>query len=46
MYARLYVNGVGTNYLQLRDLGAALGFNVGWSADRGVYVETDKPYAG
>ena len=38
--------GGGYNYFKLRDLGAALGFNVGWSADRGVYVETDKPYQG
>lgn len=27
-------------YFKLRDLGAALGFNVDWSADRGVVVET------
>ncbi len=32
------------NYFKLRDLGAALGFNVSWSEARGIYVETDKPY--
>jgi len=21
-----------------------MGFNVGWSADKGIFVETDKPY--
>jgi len=36
--------GGGYTYYQLRDLGKALGFNVGWSAGRGVFVETDKPY--
>ena len=29
---------------EFRDLGRAVGFNVGWSADRGIFVETDKPY--
>ena len=24
----------------LEDLGQALGFNVGWSAEKGVYIET------
>ena len=38
--------GGGYNYFKLRDLGEALGFNVGWSRDRGVFVETDKPYEG
>jgi len=36
--------GGGYTYYQLRDLGRALGFNVGWSADKGIFVETDKPY--
>lgn len=36
----------GYNYLKLRDLGAALGFNVGWSAEKGIFIETDKPYTG
>ena len=39
-------NGGGYNYFKLRDLGAALGFNVSWSAERGIFVETNKPYAG
>ncbi len=37
-------NGGGYTYYQLRDLAQALGFNVGWSADKGVFVETGKPY--
>ncbi len=37
-------NGGGYTYYKLRDLGTELDFNVGWSADRGVFVETDKPY--
>ena len=36
--------GGGYTYYQLRDLGKKLGFNVGWSGDRGIFVETDKPY--
>ena len=39
-------NGGGYNYFKLRDLGAALGFNVSWSAEKGIFVETGKPYAG
>lgn len=35
----------GSNYFKLRDLGRALNFYVGWSAERGMYIETDKPYA-
>ena len=27
-------------YYKLRDLGQALGFHVGWSAEQGVYIET------
>ncbi len=38
--------GGGHTFFKLRDLGAAVGFNVGWDADRGIYIETDKPYAG
>jgi len=34
-------NGGGYNYFKLRDLGSALGFKVGYSRDRGVYVETE-----
>lgn len=37
--------GGGYTYYQLRDLGRALNFNVGWSAERGVFIETDKPYS-
>lgn len=37
-------NGGGYTYYQLRDLGKALGFNVGWSDDKGIFVETGKPY--
>ena len=32
--------GNGYTYYKLRDLGQALGFNVGWSAEQGVYIET------
>ena len=38
--------GGGYTYYKLRDLGQALGFNVSWSAELGVYIETDKPYEG
>lgn len=38
--------GGGFTYYQLRDLGRALNFNVGWSAEKGVFIETAKPYAG
>ncbi len=36
--------GGGHTYYKLRDLAKALGFNVGWSAERGIYIETGKPY--
>ena len=39
-------NGGGYNYYKLRDLGSKLGFNVGWTAERGVYIESDQPYSG
>lgn len=39
-------NGGGYTYYKLRDLGKALGFNVGWSAEQGIFLETDQPYAG
>ena len=38
-------NGGGYTYFKLRDVGQALGFNVGWSSERGIFVETDKPYS-
>ena len=37
-------NGGGYTYYKLRDLGQALGFNVGWSKNAGVFLETNKPY--
>lgn len=40
-------DGGGYTYYKLRDLGAALGFNVRWDAARAlVCVESDKPYTG
>lgn len=38
--------GNGYTYYKLRDLGQLLDFNVGWTAERGVFIETGKPYAG
>ncbi|MBQ7713498.1 MAG: hypothetical protein IJT71_01250 [Oscillospiraceae bacterium] len=38
--------GGGYTYFKLRDVGKALGFNVGWSEARGIYLESDRPYAG
>ena len=32
------------NYFKLRDLGRALGFNVGYDDDRDIFIETDKAY--
>ena len=51
----IYINGVladltayninDNNYFKLRDLGKALGFNVGWDdATRTVSITTDEPY--
>lgn len=37
-------SGGGYTYYRLRDLGKALGFNVGWAAGRGMFLETDKVY--
>ena len=39
-------SGGGYTYYQLRDLGRTLGFNVGWSAERGICIETDQPCSG
>lgn len=36
--------GGGFTYYQLRDLGQALGFNVGWSAGKGIFLETNHAY--
>ena len=38
--------GGGYNYFNLRDLGKALGFNVGYSNEQGVFIESDKSYVG
>lgn len=32
--------GGGHTFFKLRDLGEALGFTVGWSAERGIFIET------
>lgn len=37
-------NGGGYTYFKLRDLGAALGFNVSWSADTGISIDPNSPY--
>lgn len=34
----------GSNYFKLRDLGQALDFYVGWSQERGVYIDGTLPY--
>ena len=36
--------GGGYTYYKLRDLGQALDFDVSWSAERGIYIDSDKPY--
>ncbi len=33
--------GGGHTFFKLRDLGQAIGFTVGWSAQEGIYIETD-----
>lgn len=38
--------GGGYTYYKLRDLAQVLGFNVGWSNSRGIYIESSQPYAG
>ena len=38
--------GSGYTYYKLRDLGKALGFNVTWSAELGIQIQTDRPYTG
>jgi len=37
-------NGGQSTYYKLRDLGQALGFNVGYADGKGVFIETDKAY--
>lgn len=39
-------SGGGYTYYKLRDLGSKLGFNVDWSVEKGVFIETNKPYSG
>lgn len=39
-------NGGGYTYYKLRDLGKVLGFQVDWSAERGIYIESSTPYGG
>lgn len=51
----IYINGVrmqltaylidGYNYFKLRDLASALDFYVGWTAERGMFLESDKSYS-
>jgi len=36
--------GGGYTYYKLRDLGKALGFNVGWKSGTGIFIDSDKPY--
>lgn len=38
--------GGGYTYFKVRDLGVALGFNVGYSSEQGVYIESNEPYTG
>ena len=48
----IYVNGQrveaevykidGSNYFKLRDLGVALGFEVGWTQEQGMFINTEK----
>ena len=50
----VYVNGVkvdltaykigGANFYGIRELAQKLGFNVGWTNERGMFIESDKPY--
>ena len=32
------------NYYGIRELAQKLGFNVGWTGERGMFIESDKPY--
>jgi hypothetical protein len=38
-------DGGGHTYYKLRDLGNVLGFNVGYSHERGIYIESDNIYS-
>ena len=37
-------NGGSYTYYKLRDLGKSIGFYVGWSSEKGIYLETNKKY--
>lgn len=37
--------GGGHTFFKLRDLGRAVGFYVGWDAEKGVFIETDRAYS-
>ena len=37
-------NGGESNYFKLRDLGRALGFNVGYNDATGIFIQTGRPY--
>lgn len=51
----IYINGAkasvevykidGSNYFKLRDLGKALDFYVGWTAEQGMFIDTTKSYS-
>ena len=51
----IYINGAkasvevykieGSNYFKLRDLGKALDFYVGWTAEQGMFIDTTRPYS-
>lgn len=51
----IYINGVkasvevykidGSNFFKLRDLGKALDFYVGWTAEQGVFIDTTRSYS-
>lgn len=34
----------GANFFKIRDLGRYLGFNVGWTQDDGMFIQSDKEY--
>lgn len=35
------INGGGHSFFKLRDLAAAIGFTVDWTAEKGIYIETE-----
>jgi len=35
----------GYNYFKLRDLGKSLNFYVGWTPERGMFIDSQKPYS-